>query len=79
MAVEGGSVADRMLERQTLRTLYTEANANLSELVAKLAKSAGSSDTGTFDTIWAKCEAQRRLCNEILEQILDHIRLPANG
>src|SRR3981189_2691486 len=63
------------VERKRLDKLYAETSAKLSELLTELTRSAGSSENDTFEGAWAACKAQRLVCNEIVEQILDHIRL----
>ena len=61
-------------ERRRLDELYAGAKEDLSKLLVELSRSAGSPQRDIFERTWAACEAQRRLCSQILEQILDHLR-----
>ena len=62
-------------ERRRLVELYSEAQAELSKLVTELYRAAThAQEHDTFEEAWAACESQRRLFNQIGEQMHDHLR-----
>ena len=65
--------------KQRLFESYTEAAAALAEIGKRISDRSNTDVNGTFDTLWAECEAARERCIQIRRQISAHAQIHGCG